>query len=65
MAVQDNPAKCVGRSVKLIRAGKMVEVYLYAVGEGPHFKGTWVGPDGKPWQTIVPFKELDKLLIEI
>jgi hypothetical protein len=64
MAIQDNPSKYIGRNVKLNRGGKIVEVYLYAVGKGPHFKGTWVGPDEKPWQTIVPFAELDGMFIE-
>jgi len=64
MSIEDNPSKYISRAVKLNRGGKIVEVYLYAVGEGAHFKGTWIGPDAKPWQTIVPFAELKNVLIE-
>lgn len=63
MLLKESPSKYIGRDVKLKRSGKMVEINLYAVGDGPHFKGVWVGPDGKPWQTIVPFTDVEENLV--
>jgi len=47
----------VGKMIYIERFGKKVKATLMKPGDGEHYRAAYIGPDGKPHTTMVPFAE--------
>ena len=52
-----------GKMIFIKRFGKQVKATLMKVGSGDHYRAAYIGQDGKPQITIVPFTEADEAVL--
>ena len=49
-----------GKMIYIQRFGKQVKATLMKPGDGKHYRAAYIGPDGKPKVTMVPFAEANE-----